>query len=85
MHHLVGRVFVFETLQTHKRLGRSVFPIQNEHNGTRLLGVACNPLVWSSRIPIDVLQKSLILGVIKQALFILGQPRPQNRVRGCVH
>ena len=66
---LGGRVFVFETLQTHTRMSRSVLPLQNEHNGTCLLGVACNPLDWSPRIPIDVLQKSLILGVIKQALF----------------
>ena len=46
---------MFETLQTHTRMGRSVFPLQNENNGTCLLGVACNPLNWSPRIPIDVL------------------------------
>ena len=39
----------------HTRMGRSVFPLQNEYNGTCLLGVACNPLNWSPRIPIDVL------------------------------
>ena len=76
---------MFETLQTHTRMSRSVFPLQNEYNGTSLPGVACNPLDWSPRIPIDVLLKSLILGVIKQTLFILGQPRPHNRVRGFVH
>ena len=76
---------MFETLQTHTRMSRSVLPFENEHNGTCLLGVACNPLDWSPRIPIDVLQKSLVLGVIEQALFMLGQPRPHNRVRGFVH
>ena len=85
MQQLGGRVFVFETLQTHTRMSRSVLPLQNEHNGTCLLGVACIPLDWSPRIPIDVLQKSLILGVIEQALFILGQPRLHIRVRGFVH
>ena len=53
----------------HTRACAATFvPLQNEYNGTCLLGVACNPLDWSPRIPIDILQKSLILGVIKQAL-----------------
>ena len=45
---------MFKTLQTYTRMGRSVFPLQNEYNGTCILGVACNPLDWSPRIPIDV-------------------------------
>ena len=53
---------MFETLQTHTRMSRAIFPLENEYNRTSLLGVACNPLDWSPRIPIDVLQKSLILG-----------------------
>ena len=44
---------------------------------TRLTGLHAFRLMYC--------KKSIILGVIKQALFILDQPRPHNRVRGFVH
>ena len=52
--------------------------------GHVFLGLLVTRLTGLHAFPIDVLQKSLILGVIKQALFILGQPRPHNRVRRSV-
>ena len=83
---LGGRVFVFETLQTHTRMGRSVFPLENEYNGTCLLGVACNRLDWSPRIPIDVLQKRALSLASSNKLFSFSVNRDHTiRVRGFVH
>ena len=68
---LGGRVFVFETLQTHTRMGRSVFPLQNEDKGTVFLGLLATRLTGLHAFRLMYFKRALSLAY--------------NRVRGFVH